>query len=181
MIYLDASTQEQRYVIYKPFADNVVTIEAIYSGYTPTDMPNGVLITAPDPVKNEYPNLRPVMRMKWDTKELFYDYESDFTLEMRLSGVTIDVATLENKSDSLSSDVQIIGTELTYTQVGLTEAYETTLAVEKDNTKTQVALTEVYEGLLGTQANITTTQLALETLLSRVQNLEEEIAQLKGE
>lgn len=172
---------QERYVIFKPFSENIVTIEAIYSAYIPTDIPNGVLITTPDPVKNEYPNLKPVLRMKYDTRELFYDYESDFTLEMRLSDVTVDVATLENKNNSLSFDVQKVNTELTDTQVGLTEAYETALAVESDNTTTQVALTEVYEGLLGTQANITTTQLALENLLSRVQILEEEIAQLKGE
>lgn len=178
---MDSTTQEERYVIYKPFAENIVTIEAIYSGYIPSDIPGGVLLTTPDPVKNEYPNLRPVMRMKLDTLELFYDYESDFTLEMRLSSVATDVGNLENASNLLTSNVEGIGTELTDTQVGLTETYETALVIENDNTQTQIAVTEVYEGLLGTQANITTTQLALENLLNRVQNLEEEIALLKGE
>ena len=164
----------QRYIAYKLFTENIGTIEAIYSGSLPENISGGEFITAPDPEKKDYPNLRPVLRIKLDTKELFYDYESDNTLEMRVLTVNSEVSTLKANNEAILQDVSSINTDITDTQIAVTESYETTLKVEEDTTKTQIAVTEVYEELLKTQAALSTANLA-------IQALQTEITKLKGE
>lgn len=172
----------ERFVRYKPFKSGVGTVIAMHAGFIPdNELDEGIFITSLDPEVKNYPNLYPILRIRLDSSELFYDYESNDTLEMRMAKLDEDVNDIITHNSHTSSQIDQITKELTDTQLAVTEAYETTLEVERDNTSTQLGLTEVYESLLGTQANITTTQLGVENLLNRVIKLEEEIAQLKGE
>ncbi|WP_211749708.1 hypothetical protein [Paenibacillus sp. Marseille-Q4541] len=164
----------QRFVVYKPYAENVGTVVSILSGNIPDDSSNGVYTSSQDPEIKNYPNLSAVLRIELDSKELFYDYESSTTIEMRVVNLASNLNDLELQKEELANQVSSLNTDITDTQVAVTESYETTLEVEKDNTKTQLALTEVYEDLQKTKAALSTVNLAIQTLQT-------EIAKLKGE
>lgn len=165
----------ERFVRYKPFSPDVGTVISIHAGFVPdNELDEGIFVTSSDPEVKNYPNLYPILRIKLDTKELFYDYESNDTLEMRVSKVRDEVSVVQNAMGITSEKIETISSDVTDTQVAVTESYETTLKVEEDNTKTQVALTEVYEDLLRTKAALSTVNLAIQTLQT-------EIAKLKGE
>lgn len=163
-----------RYILFEHFAEDAGTVIGWYTNGTPEDVSGGIETEAPDPPLEQYPNLEAVLRIKLDTGELYYDYISNETTELRLEHARSDLEVLRQEKSIISSEVSTLNIEMTDTQVGLTEAYETALTVEEDNTKTQVALTEVYEELLRTQAALSTINLAIQTL-------QLEIEQLKGE
>ncbi|MNW44379.1 hypothetical protein D3C74_216110 [compost metagenome] len=52
------------------------------------------------------------------------------------------------------SELERLQTELTNTQVALTDTYEQLLAAQEETTSTQVALTDVYEQLLNVQEEL---------------------------
>lgn len=164
----------QRFIVYKPYAENVGTVISILSGNIPDDSSNGIYTSSPDPEIKSLPNLSAVLRIKLDSKELYYDYESNTTIEMRVVNLSSDLNDLNLQKQDLVDQVSSLNTDITDTQVAVTESYESTLKVEEDTTKTQLAVTEVYEELLKTQAALSTINLAIQTLQT-------EIAKLKGE
>lgn len=163
-----------RYVTWEYFTEDIGTVTSIYTGTIPPDLNNGVYTSSSDPTRLDLPNLSPILRIELDSKELYYDYESNNTLEMRVVNLNSELNGLKLEKEVLSTEVSSLNIDITDTQVAVTESYETTLEVEKDNTKTQLALTEVYEDLLKTQAALSTVNLAIQTLQT-------EIAKLKGE
>lgn len=164
----------KRYITYEPYKEGIGSVTGIYIGDTPSTISGGIFTDSPDPTLFNFPNLTPVLRIKLDSKELYYDYESNQTLEMRLTFLSTDFNELKTDKETLTMEVSSLNTDITDTQIAVTESYEATLEVEEDNTKTQIAVTEVYEDLLKTQAALSTVNLAIQTLQT-------EIAKLKGE
>lgn len=167
----------KRFITYEPYTEDVGSVTGIFVGAVPVEITGGsnvIETRSPDPAVFNFPNLTPVLRINLSSNELYYDYESNQTLEMRLTFLSTDFNELKTDKNTLSSEVSSLNTDITDTQVAVTESYETTLKVEEDTTKTQLALTEVYEELLKTQAALSTVNLAIQTLQA-------EIAKLKGE
>ena len=70
--------------------------------------------------------------------------------------------------DKLSTRDERIETDVTITQLGLAESYETTMAVEADLTNTQMGLVENYTMSLMTAEEVTDCQLALVELYNMI-------------
>lgn len=68
----------------------------------------------------------------------------------------------------LGAKDEVIEADVTTTQLGLAESYETTMAVEADLTNTQMGLVENYTMSLMTAEEVTDCQLALVELYSMI-------------
>lgn len=161
-------------MLYTMTGENTGTVTGMYTGDIPSGINGGIYIASEDPIRIDYPNIYPVLKINLVTRELYYDYESTETIEMRLATVISDLSDLKKSKTAINAHVEFLNRDLTYTQVGLTETYEKSIKLEEDDTSTQIAVTEVYEELLKTQAALSTVNLAIQTLQT-------EIAKLKGE
>lgn len=122
-----------RYVVFEQLSDNVGTVTGLYAGVLPAGIVGGIETEALDPIKETYPNLEPVMRIRLDTKELYYDYISRENTETRLAQTQ---------------------SELTDVQQALADTYEQLALTQLENTNTQAAMSDLYEQLLLVQAEL---------------------------
>lgn len=94
-----------RYVTYRLFTENVGTVEAIYTGNYPDSLTGGVEITSDDPELKEYPNLIAIPRIKLDTKDIYYDYVSTNSLELRVEELKKENESLKEEGNRLNEEL----------------------------------------------------------------------------